>query len=182
MRMQSVNLGSRELGAGSGCKSGFGLIEVLAAAVVLGFLLVGLGILQKGNREAIIRVRARDAANIVAQHVLDSLGSVGVSSLVEDPGNGGFIVNNTYTYHFEGKSQGIIAAVDYTVQVGFEPDTHGSFVDSTIVESTRFTIENRVSGVVSDSEKSIFAKSLEATVSWDFKNTTQSIKVSRVVR
>jgi prepilin-type N-terminal cleavage/methylation domain-containing protein len=167
-------------------RNGFGLIEVMAAAVVLGFLIVGLSNLQKGNREAVLRVRARDAANIVAQHVLDSLSTIGLNSLVPD--TGGIIVNDVYIYNFEGKPQldknsaGIKTTVQYTVQVKLLAEAAGDIRSS--VESTYFTVANRSSGsTAGDDEINVFAKGLEATVSWPFKNnSTQSIKVARVVR
>jgi len=149
-------------------KSGFGLIEVLAAAVVLGFLLVGLSILQKGNRENLLRVRARDAASIIAHHVLDSLGSLGINSLAAD--GGGFIVNRPYTYQFEGKG-GITAEVTYTVQVGLLAATNDDIRSS--VESTYFTN----TPILNE-----FAKGLEATVTWPHRTRPQSIRVAKVVR
>ena len=160
-------------------KSGFGLIEVMAAALVLGFLLVGLNLLQKGNRETIIRVRARDAANIIAQHTLDSLGSIGINSLVAD--NDGFIIaNEPYIYHFKGKGN-IMAEITYTVQVQLLDANPGDVRSS--MDSTLFTIANRTNPTVVDArERNTFAKGLEATVSWPFKNTMQSIRMAKVVR
>jgi len=176
-------------------KSGFGLMEVMVAAVVLAFLIVGLNILQKGNRESVLRVRARDAANIVAQHILDSLSSVGLNSLVEHTVNGDKIVfpepgeDGKFTYYFDGKPQldkspgsGYMKSkVEYTVQVKLldeAPDDVRSAIDS-----TDFTRANRVSSqVIEDREKNTFAKGLEATISWGFKSSTQSITMAKVVR
>jgi len=166
-------------------KSGFGLMEVMAAAVVLGFLLVGLSVLQKGNRESVLRVRARDAANIIAQHVLDSLGSIGKHSLVADAN--GFIVNKTYIYNFEGKPQldkntsGISIEVPYTVKVKFAANS--SDADRRAEDITYFTIANRQNAnIPGANEINQFTESLEATVSWPHKKTEQSIKVAKVVR
>jgi prepilin-type N-terminal cleavage/methylation domain-containing protein len=157
---------------------GFGLLEVLIASVVLGFLIVGLNTLQKGNREAILRIRARDAANFVAQRVLDSLGSLGIYSLKALPECGDNIVfcENEYKYYFEGKPQldkspnsgGIKAEIDYKVQVELFDDPDEQFTQK--FEDNFATITNT------------YAKSLEATVSWEFKNAEQSIKVAKVVR
>ena len=169
------------------CKLGFGIIEVLAAAVVLGFLIVGLNILQKGNRESVLRVRARDAANIVAQHVLDSLGSIGVNSLAAD--GDGLVVNRVYKYHFEGKPQldkspnsaGMKVEIDYTVQVELLNEAADDVRSSK--DSTWFTIANRTDpNILSSNEKNTFAKGLKATVSWPFKKSTQSIEMAKVVR
>jgi prepilin-type N-terminal cleavage/methylation domain-containing protein len=151
-------------------KKGFGLLEVLIAAVVLGFLIVGLNKLQMGNRESVLRVRARDAANIIAQHVLDSLGSIGINSLAEGA-NGVIIDNKPYKYTFEGKAGKV--DMQCIVQVkSLSAAERNVFVDSTIKDKTYFTETNGTK----------FAKNLEATVSWDFKNSKQSIKVSKVVR
>lgn len=153
-------------------KKGFGLLEVLIAAVVLGFLIVGLNKLQIGNREAVLRVRARDAANFIAQHVLDSLGAMGLNSLVS---SNGFIVNDQYTYDFEGKPQmdksstGIKAPITYTVQVKLLRDIKSEEIPG--YPSTYFPVTANT-----------YAKSLEATVSWEYRKSTQSIKVAKVVR
>jgi prepilin-type N-terminal cleavage/methylation domain-containing protein len=166
MRMQSVNLGSREWGVGSGCKSGFGLIEVLAASVVLGFLLVGLGILQKGNREGVLRIRARDAANFVAQHVLDSLGGAGLNSII--PGGTDLIYEDSVKYSFIGKNVGQVT-VPYYVEVRLLPGgTIGSAHDTTRLTAASGNFD--------------YSRSLEATVSWHHKNSRQSIRMAKVVR
>ena len=64
-----------------GKKSGFGIVEVLIAAAVLGFLYMALLNLQSGNREALLRIRGRDGATEVAQNLIDSLGSLGIARL-----------------------------------------------------------------------------------------------------
>ncbi|MCL2207216.1 MAG: type II secretion system GspH family protein [Fibromonadales bacterium] len=154
-------------------KFGFGLIEVMIASVVLGFLIVGLAILQKGNREAILRVRARDAANFVAQHVLDSLGAVGINSLVA---NGGLVLNYpSYTYYFEGKPQLDKTKPATKIPIAF--DVKVALLDSSSsIDSTNFTKAN------GSKAQNTYAKSLEATVSWQHGNSTQSIKMAKVVR
>jgi prepilin-type N-terminal cleavage/methylation domain-containing protein len=162
-------------------KKGFGLLEVIVAAVVLGFMIVGLNMLQKGNRESILRVRTRDAANFVAQHVLDSLGALGINSLVADANNKILFDKDkneyTYTYHFEGKNVGKIA-VEYTVAVTLNNDDTKKTIDS-----TQFTIARRQKkDEPSETEKNIYAKNLEATVSWKFGNSPQAIKMAKVVR
>jgi type II secretory pathway pseudopilin PulG len=148
--------------------NGFGLIEVLAAAIVLGFLLVGLNLLQKGNRESVLRVRARDAANIIAQYVLDSLGSVGINALGEAPI---IIEEDTARYTFEGKAGKI--EMPFYVHVENLPIIDADdFIDSEISDDTYFA--------KADGKK--FAKRIEITVSWDFKKSKQSIKMRKVVR
>jgi len=154
-------------------KKGFGLLEVMLAAVVLGFLIVALTRVQMGNRESIVRVRTRDAANFIANHVLDSLGSVGINSLiVSDDPPGRVFSNPKYVYSFEGK-QGI-AQVVYDVKVDLLPAS----AEHSKSESTNFTTasEEPINTI------NTYNKKLEATVSWKFKNSTQAISVAKVVR
>ena len=54
-------------------KRGFGIVEVLVAAAVLGFLYMAVLNLQSGNRDALLRIRGRDGATEVAQNIIDSL-------------------------------------------------------------------------------------------------------------
>jgi len=153
-------------------KKGFGLLEVLVAALVLGFLVVGLNRMQLGNREAVLRVRTRDAANFVAQHVLDSLGSIGLSSIVAEAKpkcNGDILVycEPEYKYNFEGNKGIVKTDVKYKVEVELLDNSEQKQTEKTYYES----------GITTT-----YAKSIEATVSWNFKNSTQSIKMAKVVR
>jgi prepilin-type N-terminal cleavage/methylation domain-containing protein len=167
-------------------KKGFGLIEVMAAAVVLGFLIVGLNMLQMGNRESILRIRTRDAANFVAQHILDSLGTIGINSLVLDKADNKKVLFNgdkddslLYKYDFEGKNTGK-SSVEYTVKVTLNDDKGKEKEEST--EFTKATYRKNASDAPSDKETNVYAKNLEANVSWKFRNSTQSIKMAKVVR
>jgi len=172
-------------------KSGFGLIEVMLAAVVLGFLVVALTQLQLGNRESILRIRARDAAKIIAEHVLDSISSAGVKSLSGAGGEGikagcpdplakGLIYcNPNYIYHFEGKPQadkktaGIPVETKYTVEVVIsDADTTIKISDNT----TKFTKAKN------NSANDTLSQAAKATVTWLHKNAPQSIKMERTVR
>jgi len=156
-------------------KKGFGLLEVIIAAVVLGFLIVGLNKLQLGNREGVLRIRARDAASFVAQHVLDSLGSLGINSIQENDEAKGACESDKplvycqlrYTYDFQGNSGGISAPIDYKVEVELLSGTEKQLVEKTSFEQL---------------PTAIYAKSLEAKVEWRFKGSPQSIKVAKVVR
>ncbi|MDR2732628.1 MAG: type II secretion system GspH family protein [Fibromonadaceae bacterium] len=147
-------------------KKGFGLMEVMAAAVVLGFLAVGLMQLQKGNREAVLRIRARDAAQIVAQEFIDSLSSIGIYSI-----EAGTVYNNmTKEYEWQGKpnqktANGITSSVTYTIE------------DVTIEDM----ISKEHSELVGTVEY-IRAKKIDFKVSWPFKNSTQSISLSRIIK
>ncbi|MCL1956046.1 MAG: prepilin-type N-terminal cleavage/methylation domain-containing protein [Fibromonadales bacterium] len=150
-------------------KKGFGLLEVMIAAVVLGFLIVGLNKLQMGNREALLRVRARDAANIIAQHVLDSLGSVGINSIQVNSACGTNLVycKEKYTYNYEGNSGNIKTKIDYNVEVALVPNSEQKTEDKTNFDP---------------SLSNVYAKSLKATVKWKFKNSDQKIEMAKVVR
>jgi len=155
-------------------KKGFGLLEVLLAAVVLGFLIVGLNKLQSGNREAILRIRARDAANIIAQHVLDSLGTVGISDNISSGSK--IIDNNEREIVFESKTGEV--PMKFTVLVEYLPtsSSSGNFID---IENDANAKSNLSSASVSGKK---IAKNIQTTVSWKFKTSTQSIKMSKVVR
>ncbi|MDR2582655.1 MAG: prepilin-type N-terminal cleavage/methylation domain-containing protein [Fibromonadaceae bacterium] len=161
-------------------KKGFGLLEVLVAALVLGFLVIALNRLQLGNREAILRIRARDAANIIAQHVLDSLGALGINSL--DGTDTDPIINDNINdpnagreYEFEGKngkaSMRFFVTVIYSPANSNNSSNSNRFIDENIDESTNLV-----------SASSQFAKNIQATVKWKFKDSYQSIKMSKVVR
>jgi len=141
-------------------KKGFGLLEVIIAAVALGFLIVGLNGLQMGNREGVLRVRARDAANSVAQRILDSIGSVGVNSIKAEAQAkcGGKLL-----VYCEPKYEHSFG--NYAVEVELLNEERKS-INNTYYTETQYD----------------YAKSIEATVSWKFKQSTQSIKVAKVVR
>jgi len=165
-------------------KKGFGLLEVVIAALVLGFLIIGLNKLQTGNREGVLRVRARDAASFIAQHVLDSLGAVGIYSIQKQPQNicpkeeydgkeSLVYCTNEYTYNFEGNSgsanapSNISAPINYIVAVELLSNEQKT-TDKTNLEPS--------------SLNSTYAKSLQATVKWKFKNSWQKVEVAKVVR
>jgi len=159
-------------------KKGFGILEVMIAAVVLGFLIIGLNKLQLGNREAVLRIRARDTANFIAQHVLDSLSSLGINSIKPENkancNNQSLVYcNEAYTYAFEGKNQinksstsgNITSEIPYTVEVKLLDNNQSS------QEKTNYTTITNT-----------YAKSLQATVKWKFKNSDQQIEMAKVVR
>jgi prepilin-type N-terminal cleavage/methylation domain-containing protein len=152
-------------------KNGFGLIEVMAAAVVLGFLIVGLTRLQMGNRETILRVRDRDAANFIAQHVLDSISAGGMKSLeksCEDNNNSVYDTEDyKYEYKFEGKNTGE-SIKKYKVEVS-------CIEDQKAVREVDYTTSFQVN-------KDIVSRSIEAKVYWQHRGSEQSIKMARVVR
>ncbi len=140
-------------------KSGFGLLEVLVATVVLGFLIVGLNRLQLGNREAVLRIRARDAAQIVAQDFIDSLSRIGISSI---PSEGDTIIG-TRNYEWENKN-GTTSKIEYTIG-GNVIAQDSSLETSNFANTTHIT-----------------AKKVDLKISWLFKNSEQSISVSRILK
>jgi len=150
-------------------KQGFGLLEVLIAAVVLGFLIVGMNIMQKGNREAVLRIRSRDAAQIIAQDFLDSLSSLGISSIQNIPTKTKIAERN---YEWTGgKDGGITAKITYTIEGTITDDEE----NNKVTERSEFIDGNIVHTV---------SKNCNLTVSWQFKNSTQpqSITVSRIIK
>jgi prepilin-type N-terminal cleavage/methylation domain-containing protein len=162
-------------------KKGFGLIEVLISAVVLGFLIVALNRLQLGNREAILRIRTRDAANMIAQHVLDSLGAVGINSLLI--GEDGKIINEDIDdpakgrdYVFGGKDD------ESTMKFYVKVDYLSSSNPNDLIDGTQHENESTplTEGNLEPSPQ--FARNVQATVSWRFRNSVQSIKMSKVLR
>lgn len=138
---------------------GFGLLEVLIAAVVLGFLIVGLNKLQMGNREMVLRVRARDAAQIVAQEFIDSLSSLGLAAIPDT------IIDST-TRTWQGSS-----IIKYKINAGVKDASFKS------VESSYFT-----RSIGQDDTMHVTAKRIDLTVIWPFKNSTQSINISRIIK
>jgi len=144
-------------------KKGFGLLEVLLASVVLGFLLVGLNTLQKGNRESILRVRARDTANAIAQDVIDSISALGSAGVTDGERLGDERI-------FKGDNN-IEAKIVYNVKFAVQ--------DADEQKTEAKTAYSEAAGIIVTHQ---FAKKIDVTVNWEFKNTTQSINVSSVIR
>ncbi|MDR1812998.1 MAG: hypothetical protein LBQ87_09255 [Candidatus Fibromonas sp.] len=148
-------------------------MEVLAAAVVLGFLIVGLTRLQLGNREVVLRIRARDAAQIVAQDFIDSLSRQGISSIKT-----GDIPDKKKEYEWTGQNSKndqskMTSKITYTIG--------GKIADEETlnsVERSNFTD----TGAEGADTKHIVAKKVDLTVSWPSKGSTQSISVSRIIK
>ena len=146
-------------------RNGFGLLEVMFAAVVLGFLLVGLNLLQKGNREAVLRIRTRDAAQIVAQNFMDSISRLGISSVAN--------VENkldSVSHTWEGKHGEIekFYKRNYTIKAVEDLNS--------VERSDYITSENNIDSV------HISAKKVTLTVSWKFKNADLSISEERIIK
>jgi type II secretory pathway pseudopilin PulG len=188
MRMGNLNSASR---------AGFGILEVLIAAVVLAFMILGLNTLQKGNRESILRVRARDAANVVAQEVIDSIFALGPASVAltpsgpregvcKSPSNpDGENLDLCRPRVFKGATGDI--KMEYEVSVNVAKD------NSQIVGKSAASGQPPPDYLTSDyivatnnpdaiSVQRPFAKRVDVTVKWKFKNSNQSINVSTLVK
>lgn len=154
-------------------KKGFGILEVVVAALVLGFLYTAVINLQTGNRETLLRIRGRDGATEIAQNVIDSLGALGLArfsdNLLQVEGSDKLALEPFYTERSWKGQPGILQytiTVPYTVNVEVSPDTaylarHPSMLDTT---------------------EHVYAKRLFVTVSWPYKNSTQSISISSLIR
>ena len=176
-------------------------MEVMVAALVLGILYAAISNLQKGNRDALFRIRGRDGATEVAQSVIDELSAKGLASFTDDKlipctDAGGATISDCFTLakpNEEGtgmvkdlktvtrtwKGQpGIVPntmTVSYTVEVNFsKDDDYKATADSKLLATT--------GGSSSSGVNHVFAKRVDVVVSWPFNGSTQSIKVSGVIR
>ena len=164
-------------------KQGFGIVEVLIAAAVLGFLYMAVLNLQSGNRDALLRIRGRDGATEVAQNLIDSLGALGIASLTDShlascedeadvycPCEPGLTLPNKILVSRTWKGQpGAIdhdMKVDYTATVTVSPDADYKTQNSTVLSSASH----------------VYAKRIDVKVCWHFKSATPSITVSGVIR
>lgn len=146
-------------------KKGFGIMEILVATAVLGFLLVALNILQGGNRDSLLRIRARDGANMVAQELIDSLATLGMASV---PATKGIPM----TFQKVRTWKGTPGLISHTMTVHYDVTVDVS--DDSTYRSTERSDYN--------SFQHVYAKRLEVKVSWPFKSSTQSISMSGVIR
>lgn len=156
-------------------KRGFGIVEALVAAAVLGFMYMAILHLQEGNHDALLRIRGRDGATEVAQNLIDSLGALGIASLSDNnlphnaEGNVDYtIVIPSIIRTWEGQP-GILKntmKVDYRAEITVSPDADYMVQNSTTLQSVSH----------------VYAKRLDVKVSWRFKSSTQSITVSGVIR
>ena len=152
-----------------GKKSGFGIVEVLIAAAVLGFLYVALLNLQSGNREALLRIRGRDGATEVAQNLIDSLGSLGIARLSDaSVGTGGKITVHNIVRVWKGQP----GAIEHDMKVIYDAEV-------TVSPDAEYMVENTTE---LKTVKHVYAKRLDVKVNWQFKNSVQSITVSGVIR
>ena len=146
-------------------KKGFGIVEILVAAAVLGFMYMAILNLQGGNHDALLRIRGRDGAVEVAQQVLDSLKSVGIEAIPSKAlTDTSFNVQNIDRKWARGL--GDSATVTYSPEVTVSATQNYTSTDASQYE----TIHH------------VYAKQVKVKVSWNFKGSTQSIEVSSVIR
>ena len=165
-------------------KKGFGIMEVLISAVVLGLLYMAILHMQTGNREALLRIRGRDGAIEVAQQVIDSLNRIGIASIPDEstpPGDESEdkIVGHDYIWKWGPirrswdrgeKVGGGQSTIDYTPTVTVSPTDDYTATN----ESNYATGANAI--------KHVYAKQVNVEVSWQFKGSKQSINMSTVIR
>ena len=176
-------------------KHGVGIMEVMIAALVLGLLYTAVSNLQRGNREALLRIRGRDGATEVAQNVIDSLGALGLANFSNDN-----LIENTdgtwslakvttdgssktrdtifITRTWEGQP-GLMTntmSVKYTVVVNFSADS------SYQAKTGSLLLGNDCTESSSNCVSHVYAKRLDVSVSWPYKASRQSISVSGVIR
>lgn len=175
-----------------GNKSGFGIVEVLISAAVLGFLYLALLNLQLGNRQSLLRIRGRDGAVEVAQQALDSMQRGGVASLlyleslglsdecgstITDLSNKGanipvadsnevLFCGPTVERYWARGVNGDSSSIEYKTIYLTKPDSMYVSEQRSALESTRH----------------VYARNVSVFVYWPFKSSIQSISISGVVR
>ncbi|WP_407447507.1 type II secretion system protein [Fibrobacter sp.] len=191
-------------------KRGIGIIEVMVAALVLGILYAAVSNLQKGNRDTLLRIRGRDGATEVAQNVIDNLSAMGLATFAEnntavmrkDDETGIIYVSNYPTQFFPtsewtpgtddtiqtsrtwhgqpGIGGGHDMEVKYDVVVTVSPD------DDYKAQAGSLLLLQDASKKCGDEDTEcvshVYARRLDVSVSWLFKNSRQSISVSGVIR
>lgn len=146
-------------------KKGFGIVEILVAAAVLGFMYMAILNMQGGNHDALLRIRGRDGAVDVAQQVLDSLKAIGIASIPSK-------VNSDTTFEIDAINRKWARGLGDSATVTYHPEVTVSATQNyTSRDSSQFeTIHH------------IYAKQVKVKVSWNFKGSTQSIEVSSIIR
>jgi len=146
-------------------KKGFGIVEILVAAAVLGFMYMAVLNLQGGNHDALLRIRGRDGAVEVAQQVLDSLKSVGIASIPSK-------ANSDTTFEVDAINRKWARGLGDSATVTYTPEV-------TVAATSNYTSQNTSQF---ETLQHVYAKQVKVKVYWDFKGSTQSIEVSSVVR
>lgn len=146
-------------------KKGFGIVEVLIAAAVLGFMYLALLNLQLGNRQALLRIRGRDAAVEVAQQVLDSLQALGVAAIPCMADGDTTFDGATYVRSWD-RGQGGSSSITYSTKLTVKPQTLYESSSKSNFQTSSY----------------VYAKNVVVKVSWPFKGSIQSITISGVIR
>ena len=158
-------------------KKGIGILEVLIAALVLGFLIVGLTGLQKGNRESVLRIRARDVAQVVATDIIDSLKRTGLNALPPFSSDEPIEIPSFTVERFFDGATGKTSII-YSVNIRVRKDDI-----LTSEEETGFIRAKKKADPATANELAYdFAKKIDVTVEWDFKKSPQSIQMSEVIK
>ena len=154
-------------------KRGFGIMEVMVAALVLGLLYAAVCQLQKGNREALLRIRGRDGATEIAQNVIDDLSARGLASLTDanlthnEDGTWG-LPSQVVTREWQGQPGTVshTISIDYTVNVTVSGDNEYRANSTSLLSNGSH----------------VYAKRVDVEVNWLYKGSNQSITVSGVIR
>jgi type II secretory pathway pseudopilin PulG len=158
-------------------KQGFGIVEVLVAAAVLGFMYMAVMNMHGGNHDALLRIRGRDGATEVAQNLIDSLGALGLASVSDDK------LEKDENGHVKPIRIDSIART-WKGQPGAVTNTITIYYNAEIRVSDDNEYKTKASSMLlgTDSIEHVYAKRLDVKISWMFKSTTQSITVSGVIR
>jgi len=183
-------------------KQGFGIVEVLIAAAVLGFLYTAVLNLHGGNHDALLSIRGRDGATEVAQNLIDSIGAMGIANLSTNLSDKVVYDSETKKWYL-AKSDGDTKAPDtiwarrvWTGQPGLVTNTMVVYYAAVVsVSHDTVYMAKNTSRLLRDEEKRdsiphIYAKQLGVTVKWCFKcpdrrdptKFNRSIEISGVVR
>lgn len=149
-------------------KKGFGIVEILVAAAVLGFMYMAVLNMHGGNHDALLRIRGRDGAIDVAQQVLDSLKSIGIASIPSK-------MDADTTFNVD------------PIERSWERSTNWGGGSAKVTYTPVVTVESTANYMTESSSEfetiqRVYAKQVKVRVSWIFKGTTQSIEVSSVIR
>jgi len=149
-------------------KKGFGIVEILVAAAVLGFMYMAVLNMHGGNHDALLRIRGRDGAIDVAQQVLDSLKAIGIASIPSK-------MDADTTFNVD------------PIERSWERSTNWGGGSAKVTYTPVVTVESTANYMTESSSEfetiqRVYAKQVKVRVSWIFKGTTQSIEVSSVIR
>ena len=168
-------------------KKGFGIMEVLVAALVLGILYTAVLNLQTGNRETLIRIRGRDGAIEVAQQVIDEMNRMGIASIPDasnHPADLGSVDEATgnYTFKWDDFTNSPISR-SWARGVGGNDESNKSTINYTSTVTVSPTSDYTATSESNlETVSHVYAKQVNVEVSWQFKGSTQSINMSTVIR